>query len=78
MGTLRRWEKLKVLPEELMPLREESGRRWRYWTPDQIEKIKQWLVDTDRRPGKGLPTYDPTLEQVEKQIEAMRGPRKSD
>jgi transposase len=76
MDTLRRWDGKNELPKHLRPYREPTGRRWRYWTKDQIEGIKQWMKDTDRRPGKGLPYYDPDEAQVEKQLEAMRKPRK--
>ena len=76
MDTLRKWERSGVLPKRLRPHREETGRRWRYWTREQIEGIKDWLERTDRRPGKGLPTYDPSDQQVEQAIDAMRRPRK--
>lgn len=78
MDTLRRWELRDELPEHLRPYREPTGRRWRYWTLEQIEGIKNWMKETDRRPGKGLPYYDPDEEQVEAQLEAMRKPRKKD
>jgi hypothetical protein len=73
MATLRKWDELDVLPEDLRPLRGERG--WRYWTPEQIEGIKAWMRETDRRPGKGLPYYDPDQDQVERAIENMRKPR---
>lgn len=73
MSTLRKWEQLGVLPAELLPHRGE--RQWRYWTPDQIEGIKQWIKDTNRIPGKGLPHYDPTETQLDQAIEMMRRPR---
>lgn len=75
MGTLRKWERTGVLPKHLRPHREKTGRQWRYWTPKQIEGIRQWLVKSDRRPGKGLPTYNPTREQAEANIIKMRRPR---
>ena len=74
MATLRKWEQLDVLPEHLRPARGDRG--WRYWTPDQIEGIKQWIRDTDRRPGKGLPHYDPTEAELDRAIAAMRKPRR--
>lgn len=75
MDTLRRWERPGVLPKHLKPHREKTGRRWRYWSRQQIEGIKKWLVDTDRRPGKGLPTLpDLTPEEAEEMITKMRGP----
>lgn len=73
MATLRKWEQLGVLPEDLLPHRGTRG--WRYWTPEQISGIREWIRETDRRPGKGLPHYNPTEKQLDKAIEAMRTPR---
>ena len=73
MATMRKWEQLGALPDHLLPHR--GIRDWRYWTPDQIEGIRKWIRDTDRRPGKGLPHYSPTEAQLDKAIEAMRKPR---
>jgi len=53
--TLRTWEYNDMLPDHLMPQRNERG--WRYWTPEQIEGIKRWLVESDIRPGRGLRDY---------------------
>lgn len=47
--TLRVWEREGRLPAHLLPARDERG--WRYWTPDQVEGIRQWLIDEDIRPG---------------------------
>jgi hypothetical protein len=74
MATLRKWEQLGVLPAHLISHRGVRG--WRYWTPEQIEGIRQWLRETDRRPGKGLPHYNPTEIELDKAISAMRKPRK--
>jgi len=74
MGTIRRWEQEKVLPPHLMPQRGYRG--WRYWTEPQISQIKQWIIDSDRRPGKGLPHYNPTEKDLDRAIEMMRKPRK--
>lgn len=77
MATLRKWEQLGVLPEHLIPHRGNRG--WRYWTPTQIDGIRKWIRETDRRPGKGLPHYNPTESELDKAIESMRSPRiKSD
>lgn len=73
MATLRKWEQAGDLPAHLMPQRGDRG--WRYWTPEQIEGIRRWIRDTDRRPGKGLPHYNPTEEQLDRAIKAMRQPR---
>ena len=72
MSTLRKWEQLDLLPEHLMPHR--GHRDWRYWTLDQVEGMREWLRETDRRPGKGLPHYNPTEQQLDKAIKAMRRP----
>ena len=53
--TVRGWEREGRLPEHLQSKRDERG--WRYWTPDQVEGIKQWIIDNDIRPGKGLRTH---------------------
>jgi hypothetical protein len=74
IATLRKWEQLGVLPHHLIPHRGERG--WRYWTPEQIEGMKQWIKETDRRPGKGLPHYDPTEEDLNRAIAMMRRPRR--
>jgi hypothetical protein len=74
MTTLRKWESLGVLPQHLRPHRGQRG--WRYWTPDQIDGIKKWMRDTDRRPGKGLPHYHPTEEQLSEVLRKMRRPRR--
>lgn len=74
VATLRKWEQIGVLPNELLPHR--GQRNWRYWTPEQIEGIRQWIKQTDRRPGKGLPHYNPTEAALDAAIEAMRKPRR--
>lgn len=50
--TIRLWEYSGKLPQSLLPQRDDRG--WRYWTPEQVEGIKQWIIDEDIRPGKGL------------------------
>jgi hypothetical protein len=72
MGTLRKWEQQNVLPIRLRSHRGERG--WRYWTPEQIEDIKEWIRDTNRYSGKALPAYNPTENELDKAIEAMRRP----
>lgn len=74
MATMRKWEQLGILPKHLLPHRGNRG--WRYWTPSQIEGIREWLRETDRRPGKGLPHYNPTEQQLDMAISAMRRPRR--
>lgn len=50
--TVRLWDLYGKLPEELRAHRDERG--WRYWTEDQVVGIKQWLIDADVTPGKGI------------------------
>lgn len=52
--TIRVWIYQDKLPEDLLPFRDEKN--WRYWTSEQIEGLKQWIIDFDVRPGKGLKT----------------------
>ena len=75
MDTIRKWDRDGILPKKLQSKREESGRRWRYWTPAQISGIADWMEKTDRRPGKGLPHWKPTPEQVEELLVKLRKPR---
>lgn len=74
MATLRKWEQLGVLPDELRPHRGNRG--WRYWTPEQITGIREWIRDTNRVPGKGLPHYNPTEKELDKALAMMRKPKK--
>lgn len=69
-NTIRGWCRDKVLPEALQPHRDDNG--WRYWTQDQAEAIKQWIVDEDRRPGKGLSHYKPSPEKIAEHIARTR------
>lgn len=52
--TIRIWIYQNKLPENLLPQRDD--RNWRWWTEEQLEGLKQWVIDEDMRPGKGLPT----------------------
>lgn len=69
-GTIRKWEREGILPEEFLPTRDERNRR--EWTVEQLEGMKQWLIDTDRRPGKGLPHYNPSPEKLHEHLERQR------
>lgn len=73
-ATLREWERSGILPRKLRSKR--SDRQWRYWTSEQIEEIQQWMQEIDLRPGKGLPHYHPTEEQINHHLEGQRKPRK--
>jgi len=52
--TIRIWEYQGRLPEHLLPLRDERG--WRWWSKEQVEQLKEWIIKEDLRPGKGLPS----------------------
>lgn len=76
-GTIRKWEAEGVLPEALCPLRDERGRR--YFRSDQVELIRQWIIDEDRRPGKGLASYrSPSPEKVAEHLANIRRPKGSE
>jgi hypothetical protein len=74
--TIRDWERRGVLPARLRSKRNDRG--WRFWTEPQIEGIKAWMQKNDMRPGKGLPHYKPTAEEVAKHLEGQREPRRRD
>lgn len=71
--TIRHWERMGLLPKHL--LSERGMRGWRYWSPEQVEGIKQWMKDEDMRPGKGLPHYKPNEEELKRHLEGQRKPR---
>jgi hypothetical protein len=73
MGTVRKWEQTGVLPEHLRAYRAETT-GWRWWTAEQIEGIKEWIRDTQRYSGTGLPHYNPTEKKLERAIKRMRRP----
>jgi len=56
--TIRKWETSGRLPKYLWPKRGKHD--WRCWTPAQVEKIKEWMIRNDMRPGRLL--TDPDLE----------------
>jgi hypothetical protein len=73
-GTLRKWERDGILPEEFLPKRDDQNRR--YWSQEQLNAMKQWLIDTDRRPGKGLKHYHPSPEKLAQHLANQRGRKK--
>jgi hypothetical protein len=52
--TVRVWIYQDKLPKKLLPKRDE--RNWRYWTEEQVEGLKRWIVNESIYPGKGLKT----------------------
>ena len=69
-ATIRQWERSGALPTDCRPQRNDRG--WRYWTPEQADKIAAWMQAQDLRPGKGLKHYRPTPEQVSTHIDGQR------
>jgi hypothetical protein len=71
-NTIRKWERLEMLPAHLIPQR--GTRRWRYWTEKQVygpRGVIKWMKDNDIRPGAYL-----TMPSGEaKHIANMRRPR---
>lgn len=74
--TIRTWEYNHLLPPELVPARDERG--WRYWTTDQLEAIKRWIVDADIRPGSGLQGYEPDAKQRAQHLERIRASKRTE
>jgi hypothetical protein len=73
-ATIRAWERSGILPKNLRPSRTDRG--WRYWTYDQLDDIRHWMLELDLRPGKGLKHYNPTPEDIARHLEGQRKPRK--
>ena len=70
--TIRKWERMGMLPSYLMPKR--GTRDWRYWTDKQVygkRGILKWMKDNDIRPG----AYLTTAEHEARHIQHMRRPR---
>lgn len=72
-ATIRQWDRMGILPKAARPQRNDRG--WRYWTPDQVPMILDWMKASDLRPGKGLAHYNPSREEVDAHIEGQRLPR---
>ena len=52
--SIRIWIYKGIVPNHLLPQRDE--RNWRYWTREQVEGLKIFMIESDLRPGKGLAT----------------------
>lgn len=50
--SIRIWIYKGIVPKHLLPQRDE--RNWRFWTQEQIDGLKEWMILSDLRPGKGL------------------------
>ena len=57
--TIRLWEKNGLLPKDCLPHRD--SRQWRYWLPDQVDRIREWM---ESRPM-----------QSDEKLQKMRRPR---
>jgi hypothetical protein len=75
VGTIRRWVTSGKLPEHLQPQRNPSISSWRWWTPEQVQGIKEWMRDERVYPGSGLPNFNPDEEQIEALLQNRRLPR---
>jgi hypothetical protein len=66
VNTIRKWERLGVLPEKLCPQRGFRNRR--YWTHAQVHGrsgILKWMAKNDMRPGNALAHRDSEAQHVE-------------
>ncbi len=66
--TLRAWDRSKSMPRNLRPPRDHNGHR--YWTPELIAQIKEWMVENEFYPGRAI--YHPDKERLQKHIERIR------
>lgn len=71
--TIRGWERDGLLPRGLRPHRDEKD--WRYWTPQQAERLQSWLTGNGMAPGKGLRGFSPSPERVQEMLGNLRQPR---
>jgi hypothetical protein len=70
--TIRKWERVDMLPAHLKPKR--GTRDWRYWTDNQVygpRGILKWMKNNDIRPG----AYLTSAAGEASHIEHMRRPR---
>lgn len=67
--TLRSWDRNESMPKSLRPKRDALGHR--YWTPELIEQIKEWMAENEFHPGRGI-DYHPTPQQLEQHIGKIR------
>lgn len=74
VNTIRNWERTGRLPKHLRSMRVEtdSGHGWRYWTPEQVAEICEWMKKERLYPGAGLANFDPDPARVEEMLAALR------
>jgi MerR HTH family regulatory protein len=71
-NTIRKWERLGLLPKRLLPRRGYRG--WRYWTHEQVHGVNgilAWMDENDMRPGR----YITSPEDSDKHVAALRHPK---
>lgn len=66
--TIRNWEYQEMLPTELLPHRDQNDRR--YWLPEQVEKLREWVKTLV--PGSGLPGYNPSPSEIAQHVEHLQ------
>lgn len=67
--TLRSWDRNRSMPSQLRPPRDELDHR--YWTPELIEHIRDWIVANNFHPGSAI-SYDPSPERLAEHIGKIR------
>lgn len=67
--TLRSWDRNSSMPAHLRPPRDHL--KHRYWTPELIEQIRDWIAANDFHPGSGI-AYHPSAAQLAKHIGKIR------
>lgn len=72
-STLRAWDRSKSMPRHLRPARDPNGHR--YWTPELIAQIQEWMIENEFYPGRAI--YHPDKERLQKHIERIRNANKS-
>jgi hypothetical protein len=78
--TIRLWQvsqngKPPILPLHLFPKRD--SRNWRYWTPQQVDQIREWMDRELIVPGSAAGKYRPDPEQIREMLKKLREPRPS-
>lgn len=79
-NTVRGWcrrinDRPPRLPRHLRPKRSKTsagGAGWRYWTEEQVDGIRAWMVEHRMAPGSGLMNFEPTPEQTDELLTKLR------
>lgn len=67
--TLRSWDRNASMPANLRPPRDHLGHR--YWTPELIEQIRDWITANNFHPGSAI-SYEPSPERLAEHIGKIR------